>query len=219
MYSRGVPVAVIAEWCRVETRRVNRAVNRHAKHSPNWFDRCLRIHDQPAPSRNKRNTRPSREQLWHKHYAGLAAHVRDQGKMPAQNDGEHSRKLYRWVEAQRRQHDVGNLTQDKCVALDQLGDWHGTRRGPGDDHWDKRLSEVRRFRDETGRFPIYDPERRPDERLLAVWITRQRTWARTGRLRFDRRRRLNALLPGWMPPQVGATAAIVNLVKDQPSRE
>jgi hypothetical protein len=206
MYSRGVSVQVIAMWCRVELRRVNRAVNRHARHSPSWFDHCLRIHDQPAPSRNKRNTRPSREQLWQKQYADLAEHVRERGKMPAQNDSEHSRKLYRWVEAQRRQDDVGNLTQDKRDALDRLGDWQGIRRGPGDGHWDKRLSDVHRFRDLTGRFPIYDPERRPDERLLAVWVTRQRTWARTGRLRFDRRQRLTAMLPDWMPPEVASTA-------------
>ncbi len=48
VYSRGVPAAVIATWCRVEVRRVNRAVDREIRRNPEWFDRCWRIHGQPA---------------------------------------------------------------------------------------------------------------------------------------------------------------------------
>lgn len=206
MYFRGVPVAVIADWCRVESRRVRRVIDRQARHSPTWFDRCLIVHDQPAPGRDERGSRPDREQVWQHHYADLAEHVREHGRLPSQNDSEHSRKLYRWVEAQRRQNDAGNLTQDKLDALHMLGDWQGTRRGTGDEHWETRLGEVRGFPDDTGRFPMYDPVHRPDERLLAVWIVRQRTWARQGRLRTDRRQRLNAILPGWMPDKEAATA-------------
>ncbi|BBE22598.1 hypothetical protein MN0502_14810 [Arthrobacter sp. MN05-02] len=59
--------------------------------------------------------------MWWKHYNDVAAHVTDHGNLPSQNHGDQARMLYRWVEAQRRQNDAGNLTQDKLGALNQLG--------------------------------------------------------------------------------------------------
>jgi hypothetical protein len=208
MYSRGVPVAVIAKWCRVDVGRVRQLIARQIRNNPTWFDRCLRIHDRPTPDRSRRFSRPTREGLWWKHYNDVAAHVAAHGGLPSQNHGDESRVLYRWIEAQRRQNDAGNLTQDKLDALDRLGAWQGRRRGHPDEHWATRLLEVRRFRDRTGRLPVYDPQGRPEERVLAVWISRQRTWERKGRLRFDRRQRLNAVLPGWMPHKPSSTSAV-----------
>lgn len=199
MYSCGVPATVIARWCRVDVRRVLRMIARQIRHSPTWFDRCLLIHDQPAPDRGARPGRPTREKMWWTHYNDVAAHLAGDGRLPSQNRGEKACVLYRWIEAQRRQHDAGNLTQDKLDALDRLGAWQGVRRGYLDEHWETRLRDVHRFRDVHGRLPIYDPTRRPEERLLAVWLGTQRTWQRKGRLRLDRRQRLNTVLPGWMP--------------------
>ncbi|WP_422390193.1 helicase associated domain-containing protein [Arthrobacter sp. N1] len=181
---------------------MRRTVDKQVRHSPSWFDQCLRIHDQPADRREKFN-RPTREGLWWKHYNDVAAHITEHGILPSQNHGNHARVLYRWIEAQRRQNDAGNLTRDKLDALDQLGSWEGRRRGRPDEHWTRRLTELCLFQDTYGRLPMYDPIGRPEERLLAVWLGRQRTWARKGRLRFDRRRRLDAALPGWLP-QVGS---------------
>jgi hypothetical protein len=161
---RGVPVRVIAAWCRVDVSAVRRVVTRHTTSSPRWFGRCLVLHDQPSPDRR----RPISEGLWRKHYNDVAAHVTEHGRLPSQNHGDHARVLYRWIEAQRRQNDAGNLTQDRLEALDQLGAWQGVRRGRPNEHWTRRLSEVRRFYDDTGRLPMYDPAGRPAERLLAV---------------------------------------------------
>lgn len=44
----------------------------------------------------------------------------------------------------------------------------------------------------------YDRVKRPDERVLAVWLARQRTCLGKDRLRADRRERLSGVLPGWM---------------------
>jgi hypothetical protein len=199
MYSRGVPVEVIASCCRVTVARVRRAAAKQIERSPSWFDRCLLVHDQPASDRSGRYSRPTREGLWWKHYSDVAAHVTEHGILPSQNHGDHARVLYRWIEAQRRQNDAGNLTQDKLDALDQLGPWEGRRRGRPNEHWTQRLTELCLFHEAHGRLPMYDPARRPQERLLAVWLIRQRTWERKGRLRIDRRRRLTSALPDWMP--------------------
>ncbi|MHA7192008.1 helicase associated domain-containing protein [Arthrobacter sp. MDT2-16] len=197
MYSRGVPPAVIAEWCRVDVRRVHRAVDRQIGRHPRWFDRCWVIHDQPAPSSAKRRFRRNREQVWWEHYADMASYVYRVGGLPAQNDSMEAKVLYRWVENQRRSHDAGRLAQDKIEALDRVGEWIGTRKGNPEELWARRLEQVQRFRDETGRFPVYDPQRHPDEKVLAVWLGRQRTWHRRGRIRGDRQEQLSQVLPGW----------------------
>ncbi|WP_394253524.1 helicase associated domain-containing protein [Arthrobacter pityocampae] len=197
MYSRGVPVPVIATWCRVDVRRVVRAVDRQIGRDPAWFDACWLVHDQPAWPANRKDRRKTREQVWWEHYGRLAAYVREHGGIPAQNDSREARVLYRWVENQRRNHDAGTLTPDRVEALNRLGEWIGTRRGNADVLWDRRLEEVRQFRAVVGRFPIYDRVRHPAETVLAVWLGRQRTWQRKGRLRPDRHQRLDGGLPGW----------------------
>ncbi|MEG9247853.1 helicase associated domain-containing protein [Arthrobacter sp. Soc17.1.1.1] len=204
MYSRGVPPTVIATWCRVDVRRVHRAIDRQAERHPEWFDRCWLTHDQPAPSSNRRRYRRSREQVWWEHHAHMSAYVARVGGLPAQNDSTEARMLYRWLENQRRNHDVGRLAHDKAAALDRLGEWVGTRKGSPDELWVRRLEQVQRFRDETGRFPVYDPQRHPEEKILAVWLGRQRTWLRKGRLRTDRQDALGEMLPGWDRPTGGA---------------
>jgi hypothetical protein len=126
--------------------------------------------------------------------------VREHGGIPAQNDSQDSRVLYRWVENQRRNHDAGTLPSDRIQALNALGEWVGTRRGNADELWARRLEDVRQFRAAVGRFPIYDRDRHPNETVLAVWLGRQRTWQRKGRLRADRHQRLDEVLPGWHTP-------------------
>jgi hypothetical protein len=197
MYSRGVPPAVIAAWCRIDVRRVHRAIDRQAEKHPGWFGRCWLIHDQPAPSSSRRRFRRSREQVWWEHYAAMATYVDRVGGLPAQNDSPEARVLYRWLENQRRSFDAGRLAQDKVDALNRLGEWVGTRKGNPEELWARRLEQVQHFRDETGRLPFYDPQRHPDEKVLAVWLGRQRTWQRKRRLRADRQETLDQEVPGW----------------------
>ncbi|MHA7285916.1 helicase associated domain-containing protein [Arthrobacter sp. MDT3-44] len=130
MYSRGVPASVIAVWCRVDVRRVHRAVDKQNSRHPGLFDRCWRIHDQPAPARNTRRYVRTWEQAWWEHYDDVAAYMRERGgALPAQNDSPKARVLYRWIEAQRRQYDTGTLAPGRIDALDRLGEWVGTRKG------------------------------------------------------------------------------------------
>ncbi len=94
----------------------------------------------------------------------------------------------------------GRLAQDKVEALGKVGEWVGTRKGEPEELWARRLEQVQQFREEAGRFPVYDPQRHPDEKVLAVWLGRQRTWQRKGRLRTDRQETLTQLLPHWDAP-------------------
>ncbi|MHA7179840.1 helicase associated domain-containing protein [Arthrobacter sp. MDB2-24] len=116
--------------CRVDVRRVHRAVDKQVSRHPRWFGRCWRIHDQPAPARNTRRYVRTRGQPWWEHYDDVAAYMRERGgAVPAQNDSPKARVLYRWIEAQRRQYDTGTLAQGRIDALDGLGEWVSTRKG------------------------------------------------------------------------------------------
>ncbi|MFJ6003393.1 helicase associated domain-containing protein [Arthrobacter sp. NPDC092385] len=196
--SRAVPARVIADWCRVDVRRVHRTIDKQITLHPEWFDRCWRIHDQPAPAQSTRRYVRTREQAWWEHYDEVATYMRERGgALPAQNDSPRVRVLYRWIEAQRRQHDAGTLAQDRVDALNRLGEWIGTRKGGPEQLWAQRLEEVQPFWASAGRFPYYDPDRHPDEKVLAVWLGRQRTWWWKGQLRADRQESLDRVLPGW----------------------
>jgi hypothetical protein len=138
--------------------------------------------------------------IWFRRNPTMATYVDTAGGLPAQYDSVEAKALHRWLENQRRSHDTGRLARDKVEALDKLGEWGGKRRGNTAELWTTRLREMHRLRTDTGRFPTYDPERRPDEKVLAVWLGRQRTWQRKGHFRSDRRQRLDALLPGWLTP-------------------
>lgn len=205
MFFLGVPVPVIARWCRVDVRRVRRAVDRRIVEDPGWFDRCLLIHDQPRQgTAAERRVVRTRDQTWWEHYNDVVAYTGDRdggrgGGLPRQNDSRQASRLYRWVEAQRRQHDQGNLTQDQVEALDGLGQWRGVRRGTQDQWWERRFGEVEQFVATTGRLPVYGPGSQGTvEGVLGIWVGTQRMRARTGRLSADRRQRLDRVLPGWM---------------------
>ncbi len=92
---------VIARLCRVELRRVWRAVDRQVRVQPAWFDQCLLMHDQPAPA-TAAERRRTVEEMWWEQYDDLAAHMRESdGALPRQNDSRRSHGLYHWVLKQR----------------------------------------------------------------------------------------------------------------------
>lgn len=200
MYSRGVPVVVIARWCRVDRRRVERAITQRSVGDSGWFGRCWVVHDQPASSPVGWRVRVGREQVWWDRYSLYAAHVQEYGRVPSQLTDLADRSLYKWVQAQRRAHRLGKLSAGKGEALDRVGEWGGAPRGNLEVLWQTRLREVEAFRGVYGWFPIYDPVRRPGEKVLAVWVGRQRTWSGKGVLRTDRWEQLDEVVPGWDVP-------------------
>ncbi|WP_187393385.1 helicase associated domain-containing protein [Arthrobacter echini] len=202
-YSRGVPVEQIAAWCRADTATVRRTIRREVARNPGWFARRWFIHDQPAQLSHQGRGRWSRDQVWWEHYTDLVAYVHAHGALPAQNDSTVARVLYRWIENQRRTFDAGKLGVERVAALDRVGEWVGTRKGNPEELWARRLEELQLFRAEKNRFPRHEKARYSEEKVLAVWLGRQRTWHRKGRLRPDRLQRLNQVVPGWNKTALG----------------
>jgi hypothetical protein len=205
-YSRGVPVPVIGRWCRVDVKRVRRAVDRQIRLHPLWFDRCLLIHDQPRRA-TAVERRPTRDQMWWGHYNDLASYMGERGgERPRQNDSPRAAALHSWLVKQGQYFDAGTLSAERAEALEALealGEWKPQRKENPEEVWNRRLMEFQQFVTTTGRFPVYDRVRRPEERVLAVWLARQRDGKRRGWLQPDRQERLERVSPHWAVPTRG----------------
>ncbi|KNC19048.1 hypothetical protein AC792_08750 [Arthrobacter sp. RIT-PI-e] len=67
--------------------------------------------------------------------------------------------------------------------------------------WEKRLHEVEEFRVVNGRFPTYRPHdgngQDRSEKVLVIWLGRQRTWLRKNTVDPARHHSLDVVLAGW----------------------
>jgi hypothetical protein len=197
MFERGVTPEGIADLCRVDVRRVRRAVQKEIRRDPRFLDRCLILHDQPTFRPSPIPAAPTAAEKWAQNYVVTAGYVLKTGSLPSQNAGLKARAMYKWLQYQRLLNDAGKLEEKRREALDKLGAWQGVHRGHPDEHWGRRLQEVIVFREKHGRFPYYSDAGDQAERQLAVWLGRQRTWSRRGKLRLDREHRLHESLKGW----------------------
>ncbi|WDF35272.1 helicase associated domain-containing protein (plasmid) [Arthrobacter agilis] len=140
------------------------------------------------------------EETWWGHYEDLAVYMGERGgQRPRQNDSPRAAALYSWSFAQRRALDAGTLTAERREALDRLGEWSAGRNENPEELWERRLGELQQFVAGRGRFPAYNVGLRgTGEHVLGVWVSTQRTRFRKGRMRTDRRERLDRMLPGWV---------------------
>lgn len=197
MFERGLTPQRIATLCRVDVRRIHRAVTKQIQQDSRYLNRCLLLHDQPVYQPPAPPAPSTPTERWAASYVAIAGHVLRTRSLPSQKGGEQSRALYKWLQHQRVLHAAGKLDEHRLDALDKLGPWQGMRRGAPDDHWHRRLGEVAAFLEEHGHLPAYTEGRDDTERRLASWLGRQRTWARRGELKPDRAERLDATLPCW----------------------
>ncbi|WP_026531552.1 helicase associated domain-containing protein [Arthrobacter sp. H41] len=196
MYSRGIPVERIAATCRADLRRVRYTIRAAEKRDPALFGRRLILHDQPAP----RLTSTLKE-LWWDHSARLLGFYRQQGRLPVQNPRDADELwLYGWLYRQRKAYRAGQLTTDQLAVLAKLGEWQGQARGTRSEHWNRRLSGLIEFVVEHGVLPRYRPDRPIEERVLAVWVSKQRALMSAGKLDETRRSRLHKEFQGWKTP-------------------
>ncbi|PAZ09338.1 hypothetical protein CLM62_47140 [Streptomyces sp. SA15] len=102
--------------------------------------------------------------------------------------------LSSWLTKQRRARATGRLTDEQIAALDELGmDW-----APAESRWQKSLDAARRYRNQHGhlRPSVGDTI---DGLDLHVWVNRQRTAYREGKLAPDRIAALEDLGIDWTP--------------------
>lgn len=104
-------------------------------------------------------------------------------------------KLGTWLGEQRRTLKAGVLSHDRRARLDELvPGWADTHN----DVWGSKASEVAAWIAANGRVPrVSGLNVSAEEKKLGVWVKNQRAKLKAGKLRPDRRMRLDELVPGW----------------------
>ncbi len=100
-------------------------------------------------------------------------------------------QLGRWVSALRYRRKMKDLNDDQCRQLDALGFvW-----GPNESIWDNHFRDLEKYKKRYGHCNV--PTQWKRNRILAAWVSNQRTLHRKGKLGPDRVRRLNELGFEW----------------------
>ena len=195
MWTRGLDPWRIAVLCRVPYRKVYDHIRTKIIYKPELFGQRLMLHDQPAwpPGGPRKKKIP-----WEERAAQVVHFRSSNGRFPrGYVDGEST--LYSFLQHQRGQHRAGKLSDSKREYLDEhLPGWLTPPKAEREHAlWEQRVTEMESFVREQGRYPRYKTGPEPLEKVLAVWMERQRHCLRVGLLDGMREQRLNERVPGW----------------------
>lgn len=195
MWTRGLDPWRIAVLCRVPHRKVYDHIRTRIMHKPELFGQRLMLHDRPAvPPGGLRKSKPT----WEERCAELIEFRQAHGRFPrGYVQGESS--LYSFLQSQRERYRAGMLAEGRKSYLDErVRGWLTPPKAERERAlWDQRLGEMEKFLQDSGRYPRYKTAKDSSEKVLAVWVARQRDCQRRGVLDRRRQQRLDDRLPGW----------------------
>ncbi|MCZ6840535.1 MAG: helicase associated domain-containing protein [Alphaproteobacteria bacterium] len=123
--------------------------------------------------------------LWEERFSELVRFKEEHGHCNVPARWVENPELSTWVTAQRSRR--GKLSPDRVERLEALGfEWD-----PSSASWEKRFSELVRFKEEHGHCDV--PARWGENPELGNWVHTQRRAAKNGQLIEERRRRLEEI--------------------------
>jgi superfamily II DNA or RNA helicase len=136
-----------------------------------------------------------RESKWDKCFRLFRAFVEDRGSTAVPRDHhEEGVGLLAWVKNQRRAFATGTIKPDRAAKLESLPGWSWNTH---DDAWEEGLSHMEEYAKTSGNCLVAALYVSPDGFGLGRWVNAQRVAHTKGKLRTDRRERLQAI-PGWI---------------------
>lgn len=197
MWTKGLDPRRIATVCRVPYRKVYEHIHARVSYNPERFGQRLMLHDHPKlPPRGL--TKPTPKIPWMERAGELSRFRRVHGRFPrGYLEGE--QQLYSFLQHQRKRYRAGKLTEPRKSFLDEhIPGWLTPPKAEREDAlWEQRLRELENFTKEQERYPRYKKPKDPSEKILAVWVDRQRHCLRNGTLREARYKQLNEQVPDW----------------------
>ena len=147
----------------------------------------------PAWSRGPENV------PWERSYQRLRAYHAEHGHVRVSR--REDEKLFHWVRRQRHRHRHGKLRPERREKLESLGFMFETVYVSHAQHvpWEQRFDELKAYRAEHGHIRVSERE----DKKLAGWVHRQRERHRHGKLRPERREKLESLGFDFSPRQRG----------------
>jgi len=122
--------------------------------------------------------------LWEKRFSELVRFKEEHGHCNVPRGWSENPALGTWVSSQRSRR--GKLSPDGVKRLEALGfEWD-----PLSALWEKRFSELVRFKEEHGHCNVPKGGENP---ALGMWVSNQRQRAKKGRMADERRRRLEEI--------------------------
>ncbi len=141
------------------------------------------------------------EERWDRRYMQLVEYRRRFGHCRVPAKWGENRPFGHWVDVQRQFKRKGLLRADRIARLEAIGfEWvlrfPAAPKGPSlNAHWDEMLGHLERFRQEHGHTEV--PPSYREVPGLGLWVGGQRSLAKNGKLRPDRRERLEAIGFAW----------------------
>lgn len=133
------------------------------------------------------------EAQWEEKYQELADYKKKYGNCNAPFICPENPPLGRWVSKQRTANNKGNgrLSQDRIDRLSLLGfEWN-----PEEDRWETMFQELLEYKGRHGDCKVRASG--PEYPKLCMWLSNQRAFERRGKLRPNRKQRLDELDLGW----------------------
>lgn len=204
MWTKGLDPWRIAALCRVPYRKVYNHIRARVSNKPELFGQRLMLHDHPQlpPGGLKKPKIP-----WMERAEELADFGRVHGRFPrGYLDGESV--LYSFLQYQRKQYRAGKLPSGRKSFLDErLPGWLTPPKKEREDAlWAQRAGELDAFVRQYGRIPQYKTAEYPLEKVLSVWVTRQRHCKRLGNLDPEREQRIHESFPWLLATSNGSVA-------------
>ena len=137
----------------------------------------------------------------------VAAYVDAHDRFPRNRSDPVERQLAGWLSSVRTREKQGRITPERVKLLDAtiLGWRQNEYYDEHDKRWNECLAGLVTFVNDFGRLPKV-------REGLGPWLSRQRSYLRTGALREDRGRALDAAVPTWKgrsKPRVRGAPALV----------
>ena len=197
MWTKGLDIWRIAVLCRVPYRKVYEHIRNRVAYHPELFGQRLMLHDHPQlPPGGLKKQKPKIP--WTERAQGLAEFKRVHGRFP-RGYIEAEQPLYTFMQYQRQQYRAGKLPEPRKRHLDEsVPGWLTPPKKERENAlWHQRLMELEEFLRERARYPRYKTGMDSSEKVLAVWVERQRRCSHAGKLARGRKTQLDTAAPGW----------------------
>jgi hypothetical protein len=201
MWTKGLDPWRIAVLCRVPYRKVYEHIRNRIAYHPELFGQRLMLHDHPQlPPGGLKKQKPKIP--WTERVRELAEFKRAHGRFP-RGYIKAEQQLYTFMQYQRQQYRAGKLPEPRRRHLDEnVPGWlTPPKRERENVLWQQRVKELEKFLRE--RYPRYKTATDSAEKVLAVWVERQRHCLRAGKLGWLRQRQLEAAAPDWSTTSLG----------------
>lgn len=138
-----------------------------------------------------------RDERWQMRFAELRQFRERFGHCRVPARWKENAPLGHWVHVQREFKRKGMISAMRIALLESIGFEWGTRwpGGTRDTHWERRFADLQRFAQEHGHTEV--PKGYAAAPGLWSWVSNQREVQRAGKLRADRRERLEAIGFAW----------------------